>query len=63
MHSAPITISPVNDGKNYVVTSGLKAGDRIAIEGVGTSVRDGMTITPVDPAAAAAQTPAGAQAK
>lgn len=63
VHSAPITISPVNDGKNYVVTSGLKAGDRIAIEGVGTSVRDGMTITPVDPAAAAAQTPAGAQAK
>ncbi|MCI9608391.1 MAG: efflux RND transporter periplasmic adaptor subunit [Muribaculaceae bacterium] len=56
VRSTPITIAPVNDGKNYVVTSGLKAGDRIAIEGVGTSVRDGMTITPTDPNAAAAQT-------
>ena len=24
-----ITVNPINDGKNYVVTSGLKAGDRI----------------------------------
>ncbi len=47
--SAPITVSPVNDGKNFVVTSGLKAGDRIAIEGVGTTVKDGMIINPVDP--------------
>lgn len=44
--SVAITVSPVNDGKNYVVTSGLKAGDRIAIEGVGTTVREGMAITP-----------------
>lgn len=47
--SVAITVSPVNDGKNFVVTSGLKAGDRIAIEGVGTTVRDGMVINPVDP--------------
>lgn len=52
--SVPITVSPVNDGKNFVVTSGLKAGDRIAIEGVGVrstsgaSLSDGLTITPVD---------------
>lgn len=44
--SAPITVSPVNDGKNYIVTSGLKAGDRIAVEGVGTVVREGITISP-----------------
>lgn len=50
--STPITIEPNNDGKVYVVTSGLKFGDRIAIEGVGTKLQDGMTITPTDPAAA-----------
>lgn len=48
--SAPITVAPINDGRNFVVTSGLKPGDRIAIEGVGTTVRDGMVINPVDPA-------------
>lgn len=49
--SAPITVAPINDGRNFVVTSGLKPGDRIAIEGVGTTVRDGMVINPVNPAA------------
>ena len=44
--STPITVSPVNDGQNYIVTSGLKAGDRIAVEGVGTIVREGITISP-----------------
>ncbi|MDE6466860.1 MAG: efflux RND transporter periplasmic adaptor subunit, partial [Duncaniella sp.] len=34
--STPIIIDPINDGKTFVVTSGLKAGDRIAVEGVGT---------------------------
>ncbi len=43
-----ITISALNDGQNYVVTSGLKVGDRVAIEGVGTTLRDGLVITPVD---------------
>lgn len=60
--STPITIEAVNDGKNYVVTSGLKAGDRIAVEGVGTRLQDGMTITPTDPQAAAAQQAAQQQA-
>lgn len=46
--SAPITVNSVTDGKNFVVTSGLQAGDRIVIEGVGTKVRDGIVITPVE---------------
>ena len=37
--TTPIKILPVNNGKEYVVTEGLKPGDRIVIEGVGTSVR------------------------
>lgn len=53
--SAPITVSALNDGKTFVVTSGLKPGDRIAIEGVGTTVRDGIVINPVDPAKAQAE--------
>lgn len=51
--STPITVDTNNDGKNFVVTSGLKAGDRIAIEGVGTKLSDGMTITPAEPKAEA----------
>lgn len=46
VHSTPITISELNDGKNYIVTGGLKPGDKVVIEGVGISVKDGMTITP-----------------
>lgn len=59
--SAPITVAEYNDGQNYVVTSGLKPGDRIAIEGVGTVVKDGITITPVDPAARAKKAEAAQQ--
>ena len=50
-----ITILPINDGKNYVVTSGLNIGDRIVVEGVGTSVRDGMSIKAITPAESAAK--------
>lgn len=50
-----IKILPVNDGQNYVVASGLKMGDRIVIEGVGTTVRDGITIKPITPAESAAK--------
>ncbi|MDE5734127.1 MAG: efflux RND transporter periplasmic adaptor subunit, partial [Duncaniella sp.] len=50
--ATPIAIEAVNDGKNFVVTQGLKPGDRIAVEGVGTKLQDGMTINPTDPAAA-----------
>jgi membrane fusion protein (multidrug efflux system) len=70
--SQAITINPVNDGKNFVVTSGLKPGDRVVIEGVGTKVREGVKVQPIDPetaeklaaeAAAQQQAAAAAQAK
>lgn len=51
--STPITVEANNDGKNFVVTSGLKAGQRIAIEGVGSKLADGMAINPVAPRTAA----------
>ena len=57
--ATPIQVLPLNDGKNYVVTSGLKAGDRVVTEGVGTTVRAGMDVNPVE--AGAAQQPQGAQ--
>ena len=46
--STRIEVMNQNDGKNFVVTSGLNDGDRIAVEGVGVSLKDGMTITPKD---------------
>lgn len=49
--ATPIQVSPISDGKNFIVVSGLEAGQRIAVEGVGTSVRDGITIQPVDASA------------
>lgn len=61
--STPITVEANNDGKNFVVNTGLQSGQRIAIEGVGTKLQDGMTINPVAPKtdatpAEAAQAPA-----
>ena len=44
--ATPITVQPYDDGKNFVVTSGLKEGDRIVTEGVGTAVRAGMPVKP-----------------
>ena len=41
-----ISISNLNDGKNYIVLDGLKSGDKIAVEGV-TRLSDGMKITPI----------------
>ena len=41
-----VTISSLNDGKNYIVTDGLKSGDKIVIEGV-QKVRDGQEIVPL----------------
>lgn len=46
LHSTPITVAPINDGKKYIITSGLKPGDKIVTEGIGISVTDGMVITP-----------------
>lgn len=53
--TTPIQVLPLNDGKQYVVTSGLNAGDRVVVEGVGTSVRGDMKVNPVDAAAKAAE--------
>lgn len=62
--STLITVSPMSDGQNFIVTSGLNPGDRVVVEGVGTQVRDNMVITPVDAAAkAAAQAQAAAAAQ
>ena len=44
-----IKVSPLDDGKQYVVTGGLKSGDKIVIEGVQT-LKDGQEIKPISPA-------------
>ena len=46
VHSTPIQIAAENDGKNYIVTGGLKPGDVIVTEGVGITVKDDMVIKP-----------------
>ncbi len=50
-----ITVMPYNDGKTFVVTSGLNGGERIVTEGVGTTVRNGTAVTPKTAEAAPAQ--------
>lgn len=47
--STEITVLPQNDGKNYVVTTGLKAGDRIVVEGI-NKLKNDMEIQPITPA-------------
>lgn len=44
--STNIKVSPLSDGKNYIVTEGLNPGDVVLIEGVGVSAKDGMPIKP-----------------
>lgn len=46
VHSVPITVADQNDGKNYIVTGGIKPGDMVVTEGVGISVKDNMVIKP-----------------
>ena len=41
-----VTVSNLNDGKNYLVTSGLKSGDKIVVEGV-QQLKDGQQIEPI----------------
>ena len=43
-----ITVNPQNDGLNYVVTSGLKTGDKYVTNGI-TKLTDGMEIKPITP--------------
>ena len=44
-----ITIFNLDNGKEYLVTSGLNSGDKIVIEGV-QNLKDGETIQPITPA-------------
>lgn len=41
-----IKVNPQNDGNNFVVTSGLKPGDKIVTNGL-SSLTDGMVIKPI----------------
>ena len=43
-----IKVDPQNDGNNYVVTEGLKTGDKYVTNGV-TKLSDGMEIVPITP--------------
>lgn len=49
-----IKVFNLDDGRNYIVTSGLNAGDKIVIEGVAT-LRDGVEIKAITPEEAAAK--------
>lgn len=44
-----ITINPENDGHNYIVTGGLKAGDKVVIDGI-ASLKNGMEIKSISEA-------------
>ena len=43
-----IKVDPQNDGKNYIVTEGLKVGDKFVTNGI-TKLSDGMEIVPITP--------------
>lgn len=62
-HQTPIEILDINDGQSYVVTEGLKAGDRIVVEGVGTAVRDNTPVQPLTAEQAKARAEAAAKAQ
>lgn len=46
--STEITVEAQSDGSNYVVTSGLRPGDRIVVEGV-QNLKNGQEIKPITP--------------
>lgn len=50
--SVEITVEEQSDGRNFVVKSGLKAGDRIVVEGV-QNLKNGQQIKPITPAESA----------
>lgn len=58
--STEITIFDLNDGANYLVTSGLQPGDKIVVEGV-AALRDGVKIKPITPEESAARVKAMTQ--
>ena len=43
-----ITVDPQNDGRNYIVTSGLNVGDKYVTNGI-TKLSDQMEIVPITP--------------
>ena len=43
-----IKVDPQNDGNNYIVTDGLKPGDKYVTNGI-TKLTDGMEIVPITP--------------
>lgn len=47
--STEITVNPVDDGKSYIVQTGLKNGDRVVLENV-QNLKDGSAIKPITPA-------------
>ncbi len=61
VQNTEIEVFRLDDGKNYVVTSGLKPGERIVVEGVGT-LRNGTQIHPITPEESAARLSAATQA-
>lgn len=48
LKNTEIQVFSLNDGKYFYVTGGLKAGDKIVIEGV-QNLKDGQSITPITP--------------
>lgn len=41
-----VSVDPNNDGQNYIITNGLRVGDRIVVKGI-TALTDGMQIKPL----------------
>jgi membrane fusion protein, multidrug efflux system len=41
-----VTVDPNNDGKNYIINSGLKTGDKIVVSGI-SALTDGQEIKPI----------------
>jgi len=54
IHYTEAGIDDLNNGQDYIVTSGLKLGDRIVVQGV-NSLKDGMEIKPITEKEAAAK--------
>lgn len=49
VHYSEITVGTQNDGNNYIVTSGLKMGDRVVIKGI-NGLTEGQQIKALTPA-------------
>ena len=48
MTSREIQVLPQHNGQQFVVTSGLKAGEQVVVDGV-NQLTNGMTINPITP--------------